>query len=328
MEKFAQLRSRAICAEGERVAPEWIELLPSGPVLDGRDGRTWMLADPQKVVNAFAEDGKSLPIDYEHATEIKGPVGEPAPAVAWIEEMEVRDGCVWGRVDWNEEGRRAVETRQYRYISPVFDYARVGRHILRLTSVGLTNMPNFHLSAMNRNARPSCVGSELEEGMLKAICRALGLKEDASEQDVLDAIAKQKSDVASAKNREKLPDLSSFVPRAEFDRMEKRALNAEQTVADREKAELDTSITAELDAAVEAGKIAPASKEYFSAMCRTEGGLEKFREFIKGAPEVVKGSGLDGKNPASAESLSDDERAACRLMGVSKKEFLKMKEAE
>jgi len=323
MEKiFAQLQARAICQDGGKTAPEWIELLPPGPVLDGRDGRTWVLDDPEQVVRAFDEDGKPLPVDYEHATEHKGPVGEPAPAVAWIEELTIRNGAVWGRVDWNEEGRRAVESRQYRYISPVFDYTVDGNRVVRLTSVGLTNMPNFKLPALNRNQRTG----NTEEGMLKAVCRALGLPEDASEQEVVAAIAKQKTEMQSAQNRAENPDLTRFVPRADYDQMQERATNAEKKLKDRDQAELDASIAKEVDAAALAGKIAPASKEYFTAMCRTEGGLDKFREFVKSAPEVVKGSGLDGQAAGNVRSLTGEERAACRMMGVSARDFLNMKE--
>lgn len=330
MEKyFAQLKARAICADGSGAAPQWIELLPPGPVLEGRDGRTWVLEDPLTVVQAFDADGKPLPMDYEHATEHKGPLGEPAPAVAWIAELEVRtEGSVWGRVEWNEEGRRAVESRQYRFISPVFDYTADGRHVVRLTSVGLTNMPNLRLAALNRNDRtPDDNGAgNMEDGMLKAICHALGLKEDATEQEVLAAITTQKTEVETAKNRAENPDLTRFVPRLEYDQMQERATNAEKKLKEREQTELNANIAKEVDAAVEAGKIAPASKDYFTSMCRTQGGLEAFRDFVKSAPEVVKGSGLDDETPHSAATLSDEERAACRLMGVSTEEFVKIKE--
>lgn len=317
---IAQLAVRAICSDSSGAAPKWIELLPVGPHLKGRDGREWMLIDPQIVIAAFAERGLSLPVDYEHSTEYKGPFGDPAPAVGWIEELEVRDGAVWGRVEWTEEGRKAVEKREYRYLSPVFDYTPEGRHILRLTSVGLTNMPNLPLTALNNQQKESKMS-------LKAICQALGLKEDASEQDVLTAIAGKNADLESAKNRQTQPDLTKFVPRAEFDRVTERATNAEQKLADRESADLDAQISTKIDAAVKDGKIAPASKDYFTAMCRTEGGLAQFDSFVANAPKVVADSGMNNNDdPKGGKgTLTDEERAACRLMGTSEEDFLKTK---
>ena len=32
--------------------------------------------------------------------------------------MEVREGAVWGRVDWTPRGRRSVGSREYRFFSP------------------------------------------------------------------------------------------------------------------------------------------------------------------------------------------------------------------
>ncbi|HAJ7750972.1 TPA: peptidase, partial [Escherichia coli] len=55
--------------------PEWLELVPAGE-FTGRDGRTWINRNPHEVV-ARSSDIK-IPVDIEHATEIKGPRGEDA----------------------------------------------------------------------------------------------------------------------------------------------------------------------------------------------------------------------------------------------------------
>ena len=87
-------------------APEWIPLVPAGQVV-GRDGREWVNDNPQLVLDAFAAGSADLPLDLEHATELKAPQGEPAPAVGWIQELQIRGGQIWGRVDWTEEIGRA-----------------------------------------------------------------------------------------------------------------------------------------------------------------------------------------------------------------------------
>ncbi|MFH2098801.1 MAG: phage protease, partial [Pseudomonadota bacterium] len=62
-------------AEGK--APEWVELLPPGVNVEGRDGRAWVNDQPQAVAEASLAEG-AIPVDQEHATEISG--GNPAPA--------------------------------------------------------------------------------------------------------------------------------------------------------------------------------------------------------------------------------------------------------
>ena len=70
--------------------PEWIQLLPLGPAVEGRDGRAWTMSDADAVV---AASELPLVLDWEHATEIKAPKGDEAPAAGWITELRVhRDG--------------------------------------------------------------------------------------------------------------------------------------------------------------------------------------------------------------------------------------------
>lgn len=102
-------------------APEWIELIPAGPSIIGRDDRNWMNDRPEVVVERFQAYDRDIPVDFEHATELKAPKGEKAPAAAWITDLENRYGAVWGKVEWNQAGHDAVMHREYRYYSPVWD---------------------------------------------------------------------------------------------------------------------------------------------------------------------------------------------------------------
>lgn len=68
-------------------ASEFVELIPAGPDVVGRDGRRFVYdqAAEQSVLLAFAELGIALPLDWEHASEHRAPKGEETPAAAWIE---------------------------------------------------------------------------------------------------------------------------------------------------------------------------------------------------------------------------------------------------
>lgn len=298
--------------------PEEIPLLPAGPDIIGRDGRSWKLTDPQRLVDAFAANMADLPIDIEHATELKAPEGEPAPAVGWIKGLKLQDGRIWGQVEWNSAGADLVGGKQYRYISPVFIFDRQTMEIMRLTSAALTNKPNLGLPALNHQQNTE------DKTMWKRLCARLGLAETATEDEAMNAVAALQSDLATAKNRAETPSLEKFVPRADFDMAMNRASAAEQKVKEIEDKQLETAINADVDAAVKAGKIAPANKDYYLATCRAEGGLDLFRKFAAAAPVIAVKSGLDGKEtPDAGLALNSDQLKITEMFGNSVEDLKK-----
>ena len=304
-------------------APDWIMLIPNSGIVQGKDGRVWLMADPEAVI---ANTRLPIPLDWEHATEKKAPLGERAPAAGWIEELQVRQhGAIWGRVVWTTDGRASVAAREYRFLSPTFIHTREDNRILRLENAGLTNRHNLDVRALNS---PRTANSN-EDQMNKELLKALGLPETATEEDVLNAINSVKTERDTAVNHRETPPLDKFVPRADFDAQVTRAESAETALNTRIGADLEKEIEAEVAAALEAKKIAPASKDYYTAMCQTEDGLDKFREFVKGAPEIVPNSGLDGRSPeGGAGGLSPDELAVCSKMGLDPEEYKKTKAGE
>ena len=125
--------------------PQWVMLIPAGK-FSGRDGRgPFRLADPARVIAATEALGLTagVPIDYDHATDFAAPEGRPAPAAGWIRELAERAGALWGSVEWTPHGAKAITSREYRYISPVFQYSPDGA-VTRLLRAGLTNNPNLY----------------------------------------------------------------------------------------------------------------------------------------------------------------------------------------
>ena len=75
--------------------PTRIILLPGGSEIVGRDGRRWRNSNPGNIIEFLQSQGRDLVMDFEHATEIKAPEGDPAPAAAWLHEFAVdADGAV------------------------------------------------------------------------------------------------------------------------------------------------------------------------------------------------------------------------------------------
>lgn len=180
-------------------APEWIELLPAGPEINGRDGRSWRLTNPNIVVDAFKQQRVSMVVDYEHSTELTASKGVESPAAGWIEDVQVRDdGSVWGKVEWTPKAINSIVNKEYRFISPAF-YHNADGNISRLTSAALTNKPNFSLTALN---------SEQEWG---DVAIALGVDGISSPQDILKALNRVKVE-DNKKIVDEFISLSVFIP--------------------------------------------------------------------------------------------------------------------
>lgn len=298
--------------EADGQAPEWICLIPAGDVI-GRDGRGWINDRPDLVLDAFASNAMDLPLDMEHATELKATQGDPAPAVGWIKELQNRGGQIWGRVEWTEAGRNAVESKAYRYVSPVIVFERASKRVVALTSVGLTNRPNLFLQALN--------GRE-DHMTLEELLAKLGLPKGTTFEAALAHIGQLKGDLATALNA--TPSLDKFVPRADYDAALARATNAEQGLADLNKQAKDKDIAAAIDKALAEGKITPATVEYHKAQCAQEGGLERFAEYCKAAPVIGDPSRMDGKRPEDqGKALNAEEQRIAEMFGNSVEDLQK-----
>lgn len=330
MSKQRDILFRAINATGS--APEWIEVLPAGPDIKGEDGRAWRMSDPARVV-AMTRAKLPIVLDYEHASELKGPKGEEAPAAGWINDLEVREGAVWARVEWTPRAANMVANREYRFVSPVFRFSAT-KEVLRLDSVGLVNQPNLKMTALCREGagaadhaaddQPATKDDTMTPEQHKALCRKLGLADEASVDAIMTAVGKLQADEQSARNRAETPSLEKFVPRADFDAIKAKAETAEQALNRIQTERTEAEIAALVDDAVKAGKVTPASKDFYVSMCR-KGGADEFKKFIASAPVLTGVSQLAGTQPggASGDGLSDDEKAVCRAMGLTEEAFKK-----
>ncbi|SFQ14295.1 Mu-like prophage I protein [Roseivivax halotolerans] len=290
-------------AEGE--VPDWINVIPAETGLTGIDGRQWTMTDANAVIETFRRRGNRLPVDIEHATQIKGARGEAAPAVGFITDMEGRDTGLWARVEWNQAGEDILKARSYAHCSPVFVYDQA-RNISRLVSVGLTNNPNLDLVALNQALTPT----QETRAMDKAVLEALGLNTDASAADAVVAINKLKEREQTALNRAETPDPEKFVPKADHEIALNKVREFETAEEERAQSEIETAV----DAAIEAGKVAPASRDFHIAACQANG-LEKFTAMVGEMPEIVGAAKPRKKDPAGGTALNADETAIAAAFG-------------
>lgn len=300
--------------------PERIVLIPAGKVIEGRDGRSWKNDNPQRVIDFLTAGNRELVLDFEHSSEIKAPKGEPAPAAAWLSDFALdADGAVTAAINsWTPDGEKAVNDKAYRYISPVILYDQKTMQIAGISSVGLTNRPNLFVPALNHQEKENVME-------LALLLKALSLPPDATFQQALNSIGKVQGDLQVALNREITPDLQKFVPRADYDQVMTRATNSEKKLADINKEALETSINSEVDQALKDGKIAPASKDFYIAMCRTDDGLNQFKKFLESAPVIGDPSNLGSKDldKAQGKALNAEQKTICTALGISEEEFQK-----
>lgn len=276
-----------------RGAPDRVLLIPAGRDLTGRDGQQWVF-DAERARNATAANQALIPVDFNHATELKAGKGEDTPAAGWITQVDVRDGALWASIEWTDRGRYAVVGRSYRYLSPAFHFDPKTREIGRIASVALVNKPNLRLPALNR-----------EEGTMDEETKAGATGPGAAPE------------MAVQSGRE-ATDLAAYVPRADYDRALARAAEAERGLAERVRVERAAEIESEIGAALRAGRIAPASVEYHRRACAAEGGLERFREFARSQPQIAGPGGLDGKSPEpGAPSLNAEAARVAAMFGNS-----------
>ena len=91
-------------------------------------------------------------------------------------------------IELNNLGLDAVDNKHYRYASVAFEFDFETLEILFIKGAGLTNNQNLQVQALNNRLPANAGANQQEDGMLKALLTALGLKEDASQETALNAI--------------------------------------------------------------------------------------------------------------------------------------------
>ena len=125
-----------------------LRIIPAGyfRAYDGRPTEvgSWHLgeAGARALIAGLSTRQAPYVIDYEHQTLNKEKNGQPAPASGWFDGVDWRegDGLYLKGVKWTAKASSMIDTKEYRYLSPVFHYTSEGE-VVGLHSVALTNDP-------------------------------------------------------------------------------------------------------------------------------------------------------------------------------------------
>jgi phage I-like protein len=305
-------------------APIAFQIFPKGPELATVDGRNFKLSDPEAFVEKVNAGALPILVDYDHLSAFDVDDGGQSKAAGWIQRLEIRDGEVWAVVEWTVTAAEAIANREWRFISPEFYADKKTGEVTGLAAAALVNRPAFQMTAL-----ASASSTAKDNDMLNAIAKALGLKDDATEEEILAAIQKRDRDhqteLASAKAKAKTPSVDDFMPRADYDSVLARAETAESKLKEAGEAEFKKRVESEIAAAVTAGKITPATKGHYIALCSDEASLEKVLTALGKSPEVTSKSGIHGRPDTDTSELSEVERETAASLGVSEKDFLAAK---
>jgi len=177
----------------------WVQVTPAGRFYpsDGRELKVdgWYIdaAIANKVIERFNKKRTELVLDYEHQTLYKEKNGQPAPAAGWFKQLQWREGKgLFAQVDLTSKATAEVEAKEYRYHSPVFTYDLLG-NVVDVLMGALTNTPALEgMDELTKVAATLFLQPEdtnVDE-FLKKLLSLLGLAEDATQEQILDAIGK------------------------------------------------------------------------------------------------------------------------------------------
>lgn len=171
-----------------------LQLMPVGRVA-GRSGAFEARLDDiehmKRVIAAsMARAGRTeLVVDYDHQAIHAARTGGRAPAAGWLKSLEARADGIWGTVEWTQAAATAIRAREYRYLSPVFQYAPDGA-VLSITMAGLTNTPDLDIAEVAASAlSQNHTGTPFMDKILAALGLMAGADDAATEASILTAIA-------------------------------------------------------------------------------------------------------------------------------------------
>lgn len=350
MKSRRQLRSlkpRVLVCADDGQAPEWILLVPAGQVTSAHGDFLCDDAAMQTVIAAFTSLERDMVVDYEHQTL----TGEEAPAAGWLDTLDARADGLWAHVAWTERGRQYVASKEYRYLSPVIWVRDSDRRVIELHSVALTNDPAIH------GMRPLVAKRhtiEEEDGMdVKKLLAALGLDEDASEAQAIEAaealvltragvvtVLALKADAKPTEVEARVKELVEFQTGAvELLELEddpspaaaRGALLALKNPAGQVAAADYVALKSRMDkrdaddlvaAALKAGKVTPATQGWAEQYALQD--PAGFKAFVAKAPQVVPlGTEVPPETGGGGGGLSQEELLVCKQIGLDPEAYKK-----
>lgn len=316
---------------------DWIRIIPIGEFPNHPNGAHTITTEHLEQMAAnFNSEGDELLFDYDHGSIFKA----DSKAAGWSPDVEVRDDGLYAKYpEFTNTAKESIEDREYRFFSPVYYLNaedKQGNKIgAKLHSVGLTNTPYMDveidhignsLAASNGLTENNDTDKRTDMKLNKENLKKLGLSEDATEEQINEAIAnsefaKPSGEEAGASGEGAEAGASEpgkdgdDTPKVNSDEANEELLakvnSLETKLAEREKAEQTEKATALVNSAIEAGKILPAHKDAWIRAANAD--FDATKESLDG---IKANSAMPGKvttnngdNPEGGNGSGNDEDA-------------------
>jgi len=337
MSDFLTLKGGEVDVGG---APEVISVLPFGHVVSQK-GEFDVDEESLAAMKAqIAERGVDLVVDYEHQTL----TGDRAPAAGWVKELFAEDGHIKARVEWTLPAKQYLENKEYRYLSPVITVRKTDNKATGLHSLALTNTPAIAGMTPIVNSSTFQGGETNMNELIKKIAAALGLGEDADEEQILTALSAcveenkalkeaaeggkkpedQDDSIVANKSVCELLGLKAGASTADVAAsimalkggVDGRVKALEEKLADRDAEEA-------VELALKSGKITPAQRGWAKGYALKS--PDGFKEFLEKAPQAVPMSEIAGGDALALKGDKPDEATmlVCKQLGVSAEDVQK-----
>ena len=170
-----------------------VQIAPLGHFIgsDAKGGEVKEEITIDSLKNVVSNIGGEILVDVDHASEREG-IDRDTSAAAWASDFMVVDGLsdldngLYARLRWTEKGRKLVEDRTYRFLSPVFLLDEDSKP-LALKSIALTNKPALKGISPIINSEPNATEQEQSKPtttghkMDKEICNMCGIEPKGEE---------------------------------------------------------------------------------------------------------------------------------------------------
>ena len=95
----------------------------------------------RKLADKLNASGREILVDRDHASSKPG-LDRDTSAQGWASEFEVREGQgLFGKIKWSDIGKKLVENRVFRWLSPVFKLGSDKKPV-DMQAIALTNTPS------------------------------------------------------------------------------------------------------------------------------------------------------------------------------------------
>lgn len=287
-----------------------------------------------RLISQASQAGVDFVADYEHQTLQTETNGQPAPAAGWWKQLEWRegDGLYITDLRWTDRAKAFIDSDEYRYISPVFEYDSTGaptrlRHIALTNDPALDRQAGLQAALSARFSPAASLNQETEMDLLAQLLAVLKLPAATTEQEAVAAVTALQTTAAQVPDLNTqitalktaapaTPNPAEYVPVATV-----TALQGE--VAALRNAQTDREVGEVVDGALKGGKLLPAQEGWARDLGKSN--LAALKDFVAKAPVVAPvQTQTGGKEPdGSPAATAATDLAVCRQLGISAEDFAK-----